>query len=142
MKNFKFTINNNKYDVDIKDVDGTIATVEVNGTEYKVEINEGAKPTKKVKKVKKAKTVDTVTAPVATEAPKQSGEPVKAPLPGNIWKLLVKEGDIIKKGDVILILEAMKMENNILAEKDGTVVNIKIKEGDAVLQNDTLLEIA
>ena len=66
---------------------------------------------------------------------------VKAPLPGNIFKILVKEGDEIKKGDNIMIMEAMKMENNVLAEKDGTIKSIKVSEGDAVLQNDILAEI-
>jgi biotin carboxyl carrier protein len=66
---------------------------------------------------------------------------VKAPLPGNIFKLLVKDGDVVKNGDVLLIMEAMKMENNILAEFDGVVKNLKIKEGQTVLQNDILLDI-
>ena len=143
MKNFKFTINDNKYDVDIKDVEGNIATVKVNGTEYKVEINEGAKAVKKAKSKKaKAVPVSASESIAKTETPKKSGTPVKAPLPGNIWKLNVKDGDVVEKGDVILILEAMKMENNIVAEKNGTVVNVQTKEGAAVLQNDTLLEIA
>lgn len=64
-----------------------------------------------------------------------------APLPGTIFKVLVKDGDAVKKGQTILILEAMKMENNILAEKDGVINKIHIAEGDAVLQGDILVEI-
>ena len=66
---------------------------------------------------------------------------VDAPLPGTIFKLNVKEGDSVKKGQTILILEAMKMENNILAEKDGVINKIHVAEGDAVLQGDILVEI-
>jgi biotin carboxyl carrier protein len=62
-------------------------------------------------------------------------------LPGNIFKILVSVGDEVKKGDKIIIMESMKMENNVLAEKDGTISSIRVKEGDAVLQNDLLAEI-
>jgi biotin carboxyl carrier protein len=66
---------------------------------------------------------------------------VKAPLPGNILSISVKTGDEIKKGQRLLIYEAMKMENEVLAEKDGTVANIKVSVGDTVLQGDLLIEI-
>ncbi|MCK5372232.1 MAG: biotin/lipoyl-binding protein, partial [Cyclobacteriaceae bacterium] len=66
---------------------------------------------------------------------------VEAPLPGTIFKIIAKEGDDVKKGQTILILEAMKMENNILAEKDGVVNKILVSEGDSVLQGDILVEI-
>ena len=74
---------------------------------------------------------------------KDGGKAIKvnAPLPGNIFKVLVNEGDTVKKGDVLLIMEAMKMENNVLAEKDGTVSSVKVSVGDAVLQNDVLIEM-
>ena len=66
---------------------------------------------------------------------------VKAPLPGSIFKLNVAVGDSVKKGDTLLIMEAMKMENNIMAEKDGVVKSVKVAVGDAVLQEDVLMEI-
>ena len=66
---------------------------------------------------------------------------VEAPLPGTMFKVNVKEGDAVKKGQTILVLEAMKMENNILAEKDGVVNKVHVGEGDAVLQGDILVEI-
>jgi biotin carboxyl carrier protein len=69
------------------------------------------------------------------------GFPVEAPLPGNIFKLKVKVGDTVAKGDSLLILEAMKMENEVLADQAGVVKDIKVKEGDSVLQNDLLLVI-
>ena len=66
---------------------------------------------------------------------------VLAPLPGNIFKILVGVGDEVKKGDTLLIMEAMKMENNVAAEKEGTVKTIRVKVGDNVLQNDVLIEL-
>ena len=66
---------------------------------------------------------------------------VKSPLPGNIMQVFVKPGDEVKKGDKLLMYEAMKMENMILAEKDGTIVSVKVQPGDSVLQDDLLMEM-
>lgn len=139
MKKFKFTIKGNEYEVKIKDFEDKIAQIEVNGTEYNVEIHH---------EVKQVKTPRLVRKPVSNKPgegtiAKSAGGAIKveAPLPGNIFKILVKEGDTIKKGDILLIMEAMKMENNILAEKDGVVSSIKVKVGDAVLQGDLLIEM-
>ncbi len=140
MKKFDFTINGNKYQVHLKDIDENIASVEVNGTPYSVEIHQ------EMKKVKTPKLVRQEVKPKPGEGhiiKKQSagGHQVLAPLPGSIFKLLVKEGDVVKKGDNLLIMEAMKMENNVMTEKEGTVKEIKVKEGDSVLQSDLLIVI-
>ena len=140
MKKFKFTIKGNEYDVKIQDIEDKIAHIEVNGTVYDVEIHQ---------EVKQSKTPRLVRKPVAqkpgegTIAKKEAGATIKveAPLPGNIFKILVNVGDEVKKGDNLLIMEAMKMENNVLAEKDGVVKTIKVNVGDAVLQGDVLIEM-
>lgn len=140
MKKYKFTIRGNEYDVDIMSLEDNIAEIEVNGTHYSVEVH---------KEMKKTKTPKLVRAKVPAPLPNESkpaqhsgnATPVKAPLPGSIFKLLVKEGDQVKEGDNLLVMEAMKMENDVLAEKAGTITNIKVAVGDAVLQNDVLLEI-
>ncbi len=140
MKKFSFTIRGNKYDVHLKDIEENIAQLDVNGTQYEVEIHQ---------EVKKAKTPKLVRKPVQrkqgegfiTKSAGGAGVKVNAPLPGNIFKVLVSEGDAVKKGDVLLVMEAMKMENNVLAEKDGTIASIKVSVGDAVLQNDVLIEM-
>ena len=139
MKNFKFTIQGKQFEVDILKVEDNIASIEVNGTPYDVQIH------------KEIKTTKTPTI-VRTELPKKEPSvkpkkdagvtPVKAPLPGNILDINVKTGDTVKKGDVLLIMEAMKMENKVLCEKDGVIKDIKVSNGDAVLQNDVLIEIA
>ena len=141
MKKFNFTINGNKYSVDIKEFEDEQAVIHVNGTEYVVEIQqEKRKPAKTPKLVRET----VVRQPGEGRIEKKvstGGFPVEAPLPGNIFKIKVKVGDSVAKGDSLLILEAMKMENDVLADQAGVIKEIKVKEGDAVLQNDLLLVI-
>lgn len=138
MNKFKFTIRGNEYEVEIGKIEDDIASIEVNGTSYEVEIHREVKQTKTptlVRKVvpKETKTVDK----------KEGGStlPIAAPLPGTIMEISVKVGDIVKKGDKLLVMEAMKMENNVLAEKDGVVEKLNVREGDSVLQGDVLVEL-
>lgn len=142
MKKFKFTIRGNEYDVHIEKIENNIAEIEVNGTNYTVELHSEVKASKTPKLVRSM-----VPPPSRKEQklPKNIGSKanaVKSPLPGTIIKILVKEGQEVKKGDNLLIMEAMKMENNVLSEKEGVISSIKVKEGDTVLQNDILIEIA
>lgn len=145
MKQFKFTINGNAYTVDVNNFEGNVAHVEVNGTAYSVHLDkevvvpvapktpvlvrqEVPQPTPKEQRIVKTPTKTTNTT-------------VKSPLPGTILSLHVKEGDAVTMGQLILVMEAMKMENNVLAEKDGVITSLKVKAGDTVLQNDILAEI-
>ncbi|MFP4025947.1 MAG: biotin/lipoyl-containing protein [Thiohalospira sp.] len=141
MKKFKFTIRGNDYDVEISDYEDNIAIVEVNGTQYEVEIHQKElKTTKTPKLVRSNIPVDRKDSKIKKTVSSRAYS-LKAPLPGNIFKILKQEGDEVKKGETIMIMEAMKMENNIQSEKDGKITSIKVKEGDAVLQNDVLAEI-
>ncbi|MBN2669932.1 MAG: biotin/lipoyl-binding protein [Bacteroidales bacterium] len=137
MKHFKFKIRGNQYNVDILKVEENEVTLEVNGTSYSVGIEREVKTSKTPTIVRKRLPDQEAPKP----KPESSLKSVLAPLPGNIFKMLVSEGQQVKKGETLLIMEAMKMENNILSEFEGTVHNIKVKEGAAVLQNDLLLEI-
>ncbi len=138
MKKFKFSVAGNKYDVEIKDFEDSIATIEVNGTSYEVEVHQEVKKTKTPKLVRK----EVIRQPGEGAVPNKAtgAGAIKAPLPGNIFKINVKVGDAVKRGDVLLVMEAMKMENDITAEKDGVVKDIKVAVGAAVLQNDILIE--
>ena len=132
MKQYKYKINGNLYNVTVNDVEDNIANVEVNGTSYKVELD------KPVKAAPKPET----GAPVVTKQPTTSKKDgVKSPLPGVILDIKVKEGDTVKRGQTIIILEAMKMENNINANKDGKVAEIKVNKGDSVLEGTDLVII-
>ncbi|MBN2348999.1 MAG: biotin/lipoyl-binding protein [Bacteroidales bacterium] len=137
MQKFKFTIRGNDYDVEIKNFEENIAIIEVNGTSYEVEIH------REIKTTKTPKLVRNVISGKEEKIEKKDGgasTPVVAPLPGIILSVKVNIGDIVKKGDTLLIMEAMKMENNIMAEKEGVVESIKVKPGDSVLQGDVLIE--
>lgn len=141
MKKFKFTIRGNEYEVEIKDFEDDIAKIEVNGTQYDVEIHqEQVKTTKTPTLVRSRVTVERKDSKIKKSVSSRAYS-LKAPLPGSIFKIFMSVGDEVKKGDVVMIMEAMKMENNIQSEKDGKIVSIKVKEGDTVLQNDVLVEI-
>jgi glutaconyl-CoA/methylmalonyl-CoA decarboxylase subunit gamma len=140
MKSFKFKIYGNDYNVNVIEAEGQTIKLEVNGTEYVVEMEKVVKSTKTPTLVRsQPKTIPSPTH--NTLAAKASTRRITAPLPGVIMEMLVKEGDIVKTGDTLLIMEAMKMENNIIAEQSGTIKAIKVRKGDAVLQGDLLIEI-
>lgn len=145
MKSFKFTIQGNKYDVNILNVEENIAEIEVNGTLYKVEVDKKIASSKTPKLVRTVAVPSTETTPSqlktsAPTAPKGTGY-VKSPLPGVILDVYVKEGDQVKIGQKLILLEAMKMENNINADKEGTIKSVKVKKGDSVLEGEVLIEI-
>jgi len=138
MNEFKYTINGNVYKVIINRIEDTVAEVEVNGTSYKVEMN---KPTKK-QIVTINRPAQTIVAPIVKPQSTTLLNPsLRSPLPGVILEIFCKIGDNVKKGQKILILEAMKMENTINAEKDGVVKEIKVNRGDSVLEGAELVII-
>lgn len=144
MKEFKFKINGNDYNVNITNIEGNIAELEVNGTPYKVEIDKELKQTKTPKIVRQASVPSTDNHPTIakTQSPgvATTGS-IKSPLPGVILDVHIKAGDMVKRGQKILVLEAMKMENNIDSDKEGRVVELKVKKGDSVLEGDVLVII-
>lgn len=142
MKKYKFKINGQSYEVEVGEFDGTNATVSVNGTPYQVELQNEEKKTKTPVLARKP----VVNKPGEGQIKKaDSGNvsyKINSPLPGTIKKINITVGATIKAGDCVMIMEAMKMDNNVMAEKGGVVQAIKVREGDAVLQGDTLVEIA
>ena len=136
MKQYKYKINGNLYNVTVNDVEDNIANVEVNGTSYKVELDKPVKAAPKTVTRPAAAPKTETGAPVVTKQPTASKKDgVKSPLPGVILDIKVKEGDTVKRGQTIIILEAMKMENNINANKDGKVAEIKVNKVDSVLED-------
>ena len=112
-----------------------VYTVEVEGKAFVVKVSDGGD----ISPLTAAAPVQ-ATAPAA--APAGAGTPVTAPLAGTIWKVIATEGQTVAEGDVLLILEAMKMETEIRAAQAGTVRGIAVKSGDAVAVGDTLLSLA
>ncbi len=114
-----------------------IYTVEVEGKAFVVRVSDGGDISQLTTAVPAAS-----SAPVQAAAPAGAGTPVTAPLAGNIWKVIATEGQSVAEGDVLLILEAMKMETEIRAAQAGTVRGIAVKSGDAVSVGDTLMTLA
>ena len=139
MKEYKLKINGNDYAVTVSNVEDSSAEVEVNGIPFKVEIDRPAK--------KQASPLSKVNKPAQVEAnivkPVSTGTEtlITSPLPGVILDVNVKEGDVVKKGQKLMVLEAMKMENVIEATADGKVVSIKANKGDSVLEGASLIII-
>lgn len=141
MKEYNYKIKGVPYNVKINGIEENIAKVEVNGIEFDVELE---KPVAQPKPVVRA-----VAAPVRTiEAPKAAQEAVeaglsavRAPLPGTINDIKVTIGQAVKKGDTVVVLEAMKMENNIDADRDGKIQTVKVQKGDTVMEGAVLVII-
>ena len=144
MNKYQYKVQGVDYDVEIVDVEGNIAKVSVNGIPFEVELKEPIKASH----MPKRPVVKPAAAPVAA-APKAekpaaaagAGTKIKAPLPGTITEMKVKVGDTVKNGDTVVVLEAMKMQNNIEAECDGTVTSVLVNPGDTVMEGDTLITI-
>lgn len=136
MKEYSFKINGNRYNVAVNSVSGNIADVTVNGVSYQVEMENAAAPAQ-------AAPVQTgAPAPAQTTRPATgSGKTVTSPLPGVIIDIKVNVGDTVKAGQTVAVLEAMKMENDIQAEHDGTVTAINAAKGDSVLEGAAIVTI-
>ena len=149
MKEYKIKINGNEYAVSVSNVEDNTALVNVNGTQYEVEVEgmTAPKATKTPKIVQQPAVADTDphpatarTASPASTASVAAGN-IKSPLPGVVLDVMVHVGDAVKTGQRLMILEAMKMENNIDSDRDGTVKESKARKGDSVLEGDILITI-
>ncbi|MDE7409056.1 MAG: biotin/lipoyl-binding protein [Muribaculaceae bacterium] len=142
MKEYKYTINGIKFNVEVGDVDGNQVEVIVNGSHYHVELEKDTKSPVKVNKAAAAPTTaageKVISKPAATSG---AAGAVKAPLPGTIMSFKVKEGDSVKPGDTVCVLEAMKMENDVKTTAGGTVQKILVNVGDAVLEGNDIMII-
>ena len=154
MGKYNFRINGHDYQVDVNSVEGGIADVTVNGTDYKVELADAVPaPAQQAARPAPQATFTAATAPQATapaaqtaqtataSAPQGKGEVVTAPLPGVILDIKVKVGDVVKAGQTVAVLEAMKMENEIEATASGTVTAVNAGKGDSVLEGAAIITI-
>jgi biotin carboxyl carrier protein len=138
MKSYKFKVNDNGYTVNIKSHEDNIISLEVNGTSYEVKMKEDVKKTKTPTLVRAAS--KRPAEPLKVN-PKSQKTKIVAPIPGVVLSIDVKVGDTLKVGDRMLVLEAMKMENNIVCEKAGTITAINIVVGQQVLQDELMIEL-
>ena len=149
MKEFTFKINGAEYKCAVEEIEAGLTNVTVNGKTYQVETEKGPelkKPAPTPKAAPVAPKAETKPAapkaeakPAAAPTAPAAGVQVKSPLPGSVIKVLVSEGQAVKRGDTLLTLESMKMENAIMAEQDGTVKQIAVTPGQNVMQDDLLV---
>ena len=150
MKTYKFKIGGNDYEVEIGKIEGKTADVTVNGVSYQVEMeNAPAAPAAPVAAAPVAAAPVAAAAPAAQAAapapaakPAGEGKSVTSPLPGVIIEVSVKEGQAVKAGQKVAVLEAMKMENEIAAPADGVVTSIRVAKGDSLQEGDEIMKIA
>lgn len=141
MKSYKFKINGKDYAVSIGEADGKNLTVNVNGADYQVELEHAPAAAPAPAPVQAQ--APAPTAPAAPAAkPAGKSETVKSPLPGVIIEVSVKEGQAVKAGQKVAVLEAMKMENEISAPRDGTVTALHVNKGDSVLEGAPIADLA
>lgn len=144
MKEFKFTIDGKEYSAAVNELEDNFAEVTLNGKTYKVELEKTPattavrRPTVSKAPVAAPAASATASAPKAADIP-AGGYKVTSPLPGSIMKILVSEGQDVKKGDTLLTLESMKMENAIMADRDGKVTKVAVTVGQSVMQEDLLV---
>lgn len=146
MKSYKFTVNGKEYAVDVFGIEGRSASLSVNGVPYSVELSEDI-PQPAAAAAPAPRPSATAQAPEPQAAPSAApagavSSVVRSPLPGVIISVDVKEGQAVKKGQKVAVLEAMKMENEIQADSDGTVAAVLVHQGDSVLEGAELVKIA
>ncbi len=146
MNKYQYKVQGTDYEVEIVNVEGNIAQVNVNGISFEVEMKQPINPALVQRKPASVSAPKAATEPTPKKEVKQadkqaSGTKMTAPLPGTITEVKVKEGDTVKSGDTIIILEAMKMQNNIEAEIGGTITSVLVGKGDTVLEGDALVII-
>ena len=148
MDKYQYKVNGIDYEVEIEEIEGTTAKVTVNGKSFEVELKQPVKATTKPTKPSKGAPVAAPAAapapaakPAAAPAVEGSGTKVTAPLPGTITEVKVAVGQAVKAGETVIILEAMKMQNNIEAEASGTVTSVLVGQGDTVMEGATLITI-
>ena len=145
MKKYKIKIRGTEYIIEINRMEGNVANLTVNDAPYEVEV-EGlvTNPTRLsnrgIQRLEMQSAVP-VAKPAAASKANTIAHPLKSPLPGVILEMKVKEGDTVKAGQLLLILEAMKMENNVGSDRDGVIEKIHFSKGDSVLEGDVLVTI-
>lgn len=145
MREYQLKIGDKEYKAEVKDIGTTSASIIVNGSEYNVELQHFGEKNKPVApKVNRPN----VAAPAAVQTDKPvpgpavgTGNNMLAPLPGQILEIMIKEGDVVEAGQKLMVMEAMKMENNIQASHDGTIGKIYVQVGQTVTESDRLIEV-
>ena len=145
MKTYRFKINGKDYNVAVNGIEGRNASVTVNGVDYNVEMeNEvpaAAAPVAATPAAPAAPAPAASAAPAAAPKASGAGKDIVSPLPGVVISVDVKVGDAVKRGQKVAVIEAMKMENEILADCDGSVTAVHVSKGDSVLEDAKIVTV-
>ena len=141
MKAYKFKINGKEYNVAVNGIEGKNADVTVNGVNYQVELENEVSPAVAAAPAAAAPAAQAAPAAAAAPKPAGAGKKIESPLPGVIIGVDVKEGQAVKRGQKVAVIEAMKMENEILSDVDGTITAIHVKQGDSVLEGADIVTV-
>ncbi len=147
MRKYELSIGDNDYKAEVKEFTVDFARIVVNDIEYEVTLKEFGR-----KEVAAPRSLDRSASPKAPAVSKETkravpvgvnggAEGIRSPLPGLIIDVMIKEGDSVKAGQNMIVMEAMKMENQIQAPHDGTVKKVFVNKGDSVAEDDVLVEL-
>ena len=146
MNKYQYKVQGVDYNVEIEEVSGNLAKVNVNGIPFEVELQQPINAAQAITRPKVSAPKPAPAAAPSVAAPAAApvagnGTPVKSPLPGTITAVNVKVGDKVNNGDTVVVLEAMKMQNNIEAEATGTITSVAVSAGDSVMEGSVLVTI-
>lgn len=134
MKTFKFTIDANKYEIAVNGVENDVVNLTLNGKNYAVMYEREEEEIVPIKPLQAAAKAETAPA-------KPKANIITSPLPGTILSVDAKVGQSVKCGETVVVLESMKMENNIMIEKDGVIKAISVEAGQNIMQGEPLFEL-
>lgn len=146
MNKYQYKVQGVDYNVEIEEVSGNLAKVNVNGIPFEVELQQPINAAQAITRPKVSAPKSAPAAAPSVAAPAAApvagnGTSVKSPLPGTITAVNVKVGDKVNNGDTVVVLEAMKMQNNIEAETTGTITSVAVSAGDSVMEGSVLVTI-
>ncbi|MBI3164682.1 MAG: biotin/lipoyl-binding protein [Anaerolineales bacterium] len=139
---YKLTVNNQSYEVEIENINARPVIVTVDGQRFEVMPEASNQPQDKTEAVSKVEAKPVAQSPLAAANLPGGGNSLSAPLPGTVVELFVKDGDSVAAGQVVLVIEAMKMKNSIRSTRGGTIEKVLVSQGQSVAHKQALVEFA
>ncbi len=139
---YKLNVNNQSYEVEIENINARPVVVTVDGQRFEIMPEAGNQPQVKTEAISKVESKPAMPSPLSMANLPGSGNSLTAPLPGTIVELFVKDGDSVATGQVVLVIEAMKMKNSIRSTRGGTIEKVLVSQGQSVAHKQALVEFA
>ena len=139
---YKLNVNNQSYEVEIENINARPVVVTVDGQRFEIMPETGNQPRVKTEAVSKVEAKPVMQSPATAANLPGGGKSLSAPLPGTVVELFVKDGDTVAAGQVMLVIEAMKMKNSIRSTRGGTIEKVLVSQGQSVAHKQALVEFA